>query len=298
MRRMAIPTLKIAIAQIAPTLGDLKRNLALHQEAADRARAQGDALVLFPELSLTGYHLMDLVYDLGLDPARAGELRALKQRSREIGILLGFVERSRDQRFYNAAAYLAGGKLRHRHRKVYLPTYQMFDEARYFAPGDRFAPFALGPFRAGILICEDAWHLSAGLIYALQGTDLLVLLANSPFQGGHRERKTSKLDVWRGFAQTLARYLTTYTCFVNRAGVEDGTTYTGGSCVFGPDGESLVQAKELEPDLVRVTLEVQRVRDARIHTPLLRDEKLHLLRETLDQLAAAEATVHTRAGND
>src|SRR6185503_20863567 len=117
---------RVALAQIAPRLGELDANLALHLEAIQRARRQGAGLVVFPELSLTGYLLRDDVPEVALrieDPRLARLLRA----SRDIDVVLGLVEESPGHRFYNAAAYLSGGRVLHVHRKVYLPTYGMFD---------------------------------------------------------------------------------------------------------------------------------------------------------------------------
>ena len=147
--------MKIALAQINPSLGDVPRNLKRHLEWIRKARARRADLVIFPELSLTGYLLLDLVQDLALDLERAPVARQIARQSREIGILLGMVERTEQFRFHNAAALFESGKLAHVHRKVYLPTYGMFDEGRYFAPGDRFRVHRsrrLG--RVGVLVCE------------------------------------------------------------------------------------------------------------------------------------------------
>ena len=131
---------RVALAQIAPRLGQLDANVALHLEAIQRARREGAGLVAFPELSLTGYLLRDDVPEVAVtldDPRLSRLLRA----SREIDVLVGLVEEAPGHRFHNTAAYLSGGRVLHVHRKVYLPTYGMFDEGRDFAAGDRFRAF-------------------------------------------------------------------------------------------------------------------------------------------------------------
>lgn len=127
---------KVALAQIKPTLGDLSRNLALHEEVCEEAIVEGADLLVFPELSLTGYFLKDLVPSIALHP-ESSTLDRLKDFSRRIAMVLGFVEEAKGTFFYNTALFLEQGKVRYLHRKVYLPTYGIFDEQRYLAGGDR-----------------------------------------------------------------------------------------------------------------------------------------------------------------
>ena len=153
--------MKIALAQINPSLGDVKRNLSAHLERIRQARSRKADLVVFPELSLTGYLLHDLVQDVALDLGRAAEIRKLAAASRDLGVLVGVAECTERFQYHNSSLLLEGGKRAFCHRKVYLPTYGMFDEGRYFGAGDRFRVHSskrLG--RLGVLICEDAWHLS------------------------------------------------------------------------------------------------------------------------------------------
>ena len=153
-------TRRIALAQIAPGLGLLEENLARHHDLLGEARAGGADLVVFPELGLTGYQLQDLAGDVAmrLDDPR---LLALAAATGGMSAVVSFVEESADHRLFIAAALLEDGRLVHVHRKLFLPTYGLFDERRFFAAGDqlRATPSRLGP-AVGMAICEDFWHLS------------------------------------------------------------------------------------------------------------------------------------------
>ena len=163
--------MRVALAQVAPALGNVEANLRMHRSAARKAAAAGADLIVFPELSLTGYLLQDLVPEVALSPEQSREIEQLRRLSRRIAIVMGFVEESEDHRFYNSALFLARGEILHSHRKVYLPTYGMFDEGREFAAGETFRAFDTPLGRFGILICEDAWHPSAAYLLARDGAD-------------------------------------------------------------------------------------------------------------------------------
>ena len=131
-------TARIGIAQVAPRLGDLAANVQQHLETIEAARAQKSDLVLFPELSTAGYQLKDLVPDVALD-GRSKHLHDLVAASRGLALGFGFVEESADHRFYNSYAFCEDGRLVHVHRKVYLPTYGLFEEGRLYAAGGKNA---------------------------------------------------------------------------------------------------------------------------------------------------------------
>jgi predicted amidohydrolase len=167
-------TLRIALAQIAPRLGALEANLATHHERLHEAREAGADLVVFPELGLTGYQLQDLAGEVAmrLDDPR---LAVLAAETRGLSAVVSFVEESGDHRLFIAAALLEDGEIRHVHRKLFLPTYGLFDERRFFAAGDvlRTVPSRLG-VGVGIGICEDFWHLSVPQLLALDGAQILI----------------------------------------------------------------------------------------------------------------------------
>src|SRR3989441_9117300 len=164
---------RVAIAQCAPALGAVRRNLDMHRAWIARAREAGARLVVFPELSLTGYYLKDLAADVACGAGDA-VLAPILEASRDIDISAGFVERSRDAKLRIAQGYWSRGKLVHVHRKVYLPTYGIFDDGRYFRPGDRFETFKSAGGSTGIAICEDLWHVSTPYLYAVAGAAVVL----------------------------------------------------------------------------------------------------------------------------
>ena len=167
---------KVGLAQITPKLGDVTENLALHLQTIEEAAEAGVELLIFPELSLTGYRLRDLTFSVALQPTYKDPVFAqLLDASRDMDIVVGFVEADERQKFYIANAYLSQGQVVHLHRKVYLPTYGMFDEGRYFAWGDAVQAFDTRFGRIGMLICEDFWHISPPYILWLDGADILIL---------------------------------------------------------------------------------------------------------------------------
>ena len=268
----------VALAQMAPRLGDVAANLERHLTVASEARARGAGLVLFPELSLTGYFLKDLVPDVALR-VEAPEIAALAEASAGVDIVAGCVIEGDDARFFNAALYFAGGRLHHVHRKVYLPTYGLFDESRYMAQGDRFRAFsppmagAGRAWRAGILVCEDMWHPSAAGVLARDGVDLLICPSASPARGVGRGQSLGTAQSYDAMTRTYAQLFTAYVVYCNRVGFEDGVAFWGGSRAVGPDGRLLAEPAGRDECLALYPIDLDAVRRARIANPLLRDER-------------------------
>jgi predicted amidohydrolase len=202
-------------------------------------------------------------------------------------VVAGFVEQGPGTSFYNAAACFVKGKLAHLHRKVYLPTYGMFDEGRYFSQGDIFRTFAAPSGRTGILICEDFWHISSSWLLAQEGMELLIVLTNSPVKEIAAARAPASQGSWTRLGQVVAQFLTCYVVCVNRAGGEEGWTFTGGSFVTAPGGRLLAEARRLRADRLAVELPPGPLRQARTALPLLRDEKLDLVRRELGRIVAS-----------
>ena len=274
-------SVSIALAQFYPRLGDVAANLAAHLTTVAGAAAEGAGLVVFPELSLTGYFLKDQVPEVAL-PIDSPEVGALCDASRDggIDIVAGLILESDGHRFHNAALYISGGEVVHVHRKVYLPTYGLFDEQRYVASGDRFRAFdaPLGRrtdhhWRAGILICEDLWHPSAPALLARQGVDLIICPSASPGRGvlhGDAVGTASSYDV---MTRTYAQLFTTYLLYCNRSGFEDGVGFWGGSRVVDPVGTVVAEVHGSQESVLFHSLERGALRRARVAYPLLRDER-------------------------
>jgi len=276
-------TVCLGLAQISPALGDRRQNLQLHLDKIEAARAGGADLIVFPELSLTGYFVRDMVPELALRP-ESEEIQRLIEAADEAALVVGFVEESPQQRFYNSAFYAEGGRIVHVHQKVYLPTYGLFDEQRYFAPGERIRAFDTARFgRVGLLICEDFWHLSAAAVMQAEEVDLLVCLANSPARGvdGPKIRTAEAYDQLAG---TFARLLGAVVVVVNRVGFEDGLCFWGGSKVVGPDGRPIAEAPMLDEALTLATFDTAELRRQRLIMPLARDQRLLLTIEELKRI--------------
>lgn len=277
--------LKVGLAQLTPKLGNVADNLSLHLKSIEEAISSGIELLIFPELSLTGYRLRDLAFSVAIassdqDPVFASLLKA----SRDLDIVVSFVESDRRQKYFIAAAYLSEGELVHLHRKVYLPTYGMFDEGRYFAWGDRVRAFDTRFGRVGILICEDFWHVSAPYILWLDGADILILVSASPGRGLATEQQIGSARWVEHINQAYASMFTDFVLHTNRTGFEDGVTFWGGSTIYKPDGKLLVKGPYYEDALVTAELDLNELRRARVRLPLLRDERVALTMRELSRV--------------
>lgn len=265
---------RVRLAQISPVLGDVQANLERHIEIIDQARQAGVGLVVFPEMSLCGYHVRDLAAEVALVRG-APELGAIAAQSGEISAVVGFVEELPSYELCVAAGYFEGGSLLHVHHKVYLPTYGMFDEQRYFANGSRIRAFASRLAPMSMLICEDIWHPSAPMIAAHGGAQVLIVIANSPARGPQDSAWDTEA-AYNAMLKTYAELLCCYVVFVNRVGFEDGVHFWGGSRILAPDGTEAIKGPTGEEALVDGELDVNAVRSARVATPLLADENLDL----------------------
>jgi predicted amidohydrolase len=278
--------LRVAMAQIAPTLGDVDRNLVLHDKTTREAISQQANLLVFPELSLTGYFLKDQVPSVALR-LQSGRLDLFRELSRRIAIVVGFVEEGSGHRFYNASAYFEGGEIRHVHRKAYLPTYGIFDEARYLAAGDRIRAFDTALGRMALLICEDLWHPAASAIAAWDGAEIIICPSASPGRGQGQAGPFHNTATWERTIRTCGDLLTSYVVYANRVGYEDGACFWGGSEVVAPSGEPVAKARYLEEEVCVADLDAGSLRRARIANPLLRDERLDLTLQEITRIAEA-----------
>jgi predicted amidohydrolase len=272
-----------ALAQIKPKLGCLADNLDMVEAAVEKGIKERAGVVIFPELALTGYFLKDLVPEVALS-INSAEIRRLMALSRHISIAIGFVEVTADYRFYNSALYLEEGEIRHRHRKVYLPTYGLFDEQRYLARGLRLRSFDTRFGRMGILICEDMWHLSASYVLAMDGATTIICLSSSPGRGIMDDENLGSTSAWQKLNATTAIFLNCRILYCNRVGYEDGVNFWGGSEAVGPNGEMTARGKILEEDFIIAEIEEGALRRERIFSPLMRDESLSITLRELQRI--------------
>lgn len=274
---MSTMKLKVGLAQMSPRLGDVPANLAIHLDYVRRAAGEGVELLLFPELSLTGYTLEDLAFDVVTDPQPGDRtFGPLLEASRDLDLLVGFVDEDARHQIYIAQAYLAQGRVVHVHRKVYLPTYGIFDEGRYFAWGNEIRAFDTRFGRVGVLICEDFWHASAPYLLWLDGADMLLHCSSSPGRGLGYDGKLASSRWVELVNQAYASLFTNYVLHVNRVGYEDGVNFWGGSLIFDPKGDPVAQAPYFEEALLTAELDLGIARRVRARLPLLRDERVAL----------------------
>lgn len=256
--------MKLAVAQIAPELGELRANIdkiaAFQQQALD----EGADLVVFPELAVTGYAIERQVQRCALkreDPL----FQELLSLSNKLPLIVGFVERSPRGRIYNAAALLDGGDIVHIHRKVYLPTYASWDEHKYFAKGKRLQVFDYRGFRLAVFICNDFWYPSMGYLAACDDADLFLVIANSSL-----DEKGMNPRAWDLLIRAPATLYGSYVAFCNRVGTELDWAFWGGSTVVGPQAHFDVVAGTGE-EIIYAELDANVVQEARDSLPLLRD---------------------------
>ncbi|MGB7297281.1 MAG: nitrilase-related carbon-nitrogen hydrolase [Candidatus Aminicenantales bacterium] len=276
--------MKVALAQISPRLGDLRKNLDLHLEFIEKARRRKAGLIIFPELSLTGYTLMDLVPDVAVEPARHPLFRKLVAASRSIDIVVGFLEEKEKGLFTNSAAYLAGGKISHLHRKVFLPTGGMFEEAKFFGRGRNFRTFSTSFGKTGLMICRD--FLSYGACYLLfaDGVDILIVISAAPGRGMTEGDAFATSRMWELMGEAISFFSTAFVLYCNRVGIEDGKMFAGGSFVFGPDGRRLAKAAEMEEELILADLRLGDIRSARKRWTFKRDEQPEIILHGLERI--------------
>lgn len=254
---------RAAVAQIDARVGDLRHNLEHHLGFIERALKERAQLILFPELSLSGYTLRDLVWEAAIDPGTEKLLESLKKKSKKISIALGFVESGPDHGIYNAAMFLEDGAIKHIHRKIYLPTFGMFEEGRYFARGNRVEAFDSKLGRMGMLICEDLWHLPLPYLLARDGAEVILSLTASPTRLAGDSEDLGNATINHEHHRAYARLLSSYVLFCNRVGFEDGVNFWGGSSVIGPSGSMVALAKYFSEDVVVAEVKSSEVRRAR-----------------------------------
>jgi predicted amidohydrolase len=273
----------LAIGQIKPKLGDLKSNLERHIEIANQAKNGGAHLILFPELSLTGYSVRDLNAEIALE---LGDkfFDPLKLLSKEISIALGAIIKDENGGIRNSLIYFEDGTVKHVHYKVYLPTYGIFEEQRYFLPGKEVSAFETKFGKLGLLICEDLWHVSLPYILAVQGAKFILASAASPtrLSGGAEEHSgyLANSEQHKSFARLLSIHL----AFANRVGFEDGVNFWGGSEVVSPHGEIVSRAKLFDEDVIYSEIDLAEVERARLFARHFLDENPELLAAHLKEL--------------
>ncbi|MEO0139211.1 MAG: nitrilase-related carbon-nitrogen hydrolase [candidate division WOR-3 bacterium] len=263
--------MKVCIAQIRPKLLNVENNLDLHLKYINNAREKGLDIIVFPELSLTGYLTGWMTPIVALD-LHSYEIKKILDSSKGMAVVFGAIIEENGQ-FYNSAVFVEDGEIRGIHKKVYLPTYGMFDEGRFFTAGSSFNLIhsRLGKF--GILICEDAWHLDSYLSYA--DADYILLIANNPLRVVISD---NSVNVWHRIASIPPLFFGIPTIYANRVGVEDGIIFFGGSRVINGDGSVEAEGKIFEEDFITAEIKPHKSRAAKYKSATLR-EHLNAIRK-------------------
>ncbi len=280
---------KIALAQINTKLGDVSANLEKHLELIRNAQAQGAELIIFPELSLTGYSLQDLVPTVSHKPTTGDPIfQPLLEASQKIDIVAGFVDEDLRHRFYISTTYLSAGKALHVHHKAYLPTYGLFDEGRFFAWGDSIQAFDTRFGRVGILICEDFWHASPPYLLWLDGADLFLFTSASPGRGLGKQPALESARWVEDINRAYASLFTSFVVHSNRVGFEDGLNFWGGSTIYDPNGELVTRCTYHEETLQISEIDLNQLHRTRARLPLLRDERTALTMRELQRILGCD----------
>lgn len=256
--------MRVAVAQIAPALGDTRANLMKVRASQQQALSQGAELLVFPELAMTGYAIKrDMSrFALRADGEVFGELLAC---SNDLPMIIGFVERSPRGRIYNSAALLADGRIVHLHRKVYLPTFSVWEEQKHFAKGKRLTVFPYRGFRIAIFVCNDFWYPSMAYLAACDDADVFCVIANSSLDG-----EGTNPRAWDLLLRPPALLYGCYVVFANRVGTEEGSTYWGGSTIIAPLGYPVVTAGDGE-EIILADIDRKAIERARDELPIMRD---------------------------
>ncbi len=272
---------KIALAQINPALGDVEKNIKKHLNFINRALKKKADLIVFPELSLTGYSLKDLNAEVAVNPFNSDLLRPLEEKSKTIDIICGGVEEDDNYGLFNAAFYFSEGKLKGTHRKIYPPDYGMFEEIRYFSRGKKTRVFETELGKIGILVCEDLWHISLPMILALKGTKIITTIACSPtrLELNTKSKTIKNYEINSEHHKSYARLLSSYIVFCNRVGYEDGVNFWGGSEIVDPFGNVTALGKFFDEDLVIADVDYGKVKRARQQARHFIDEDVNFIKQ-------------------
>jgi NAD+ synthase (glutamine-hydrolysing) len=241
--------MRIALAQVNPTVGDLAGNARLVVQWIDRARRAGADLVAFPELVLTGYPPEDLVLKPSFVRDNMEQLEAVARAATDISVVVGFVDQDGD--IFNAAAFLQDGEIKAVFHKVFLPNYGVFDEKRYFEPGHRAPILELDGVRIGLSVCEDCWFPAGPMAWeAHHGAQLLININGSPYHYGKRAPREAMVG---GRAVDYGAFV----AWVNTVGGQDELVFDGNSVVFDPRGRLLAHAASFVEELLVCDIDVE-----------------------------------------
>jgi len=269
--------IKIALAQMSCKREDKAENLTKIKKTVIKAKKQAADLIIFPELSLTGYVVRDQIYELAETiPGPSTKVIENIAKKTKVHIVFGMPELSKKTQatIYNTAVLVGPKGFIGKYRKMYLPTHSVFEEKRYFRPGYQTAVFDTKLGKIGLIICYDIFFPEVSRLTRLKGAQLIVCISASP---STRRTFFETLTVARAMENTA------FLAYVNLVGIEDGLQFWGGSRLVGPNGKILVQAKYDEEDLVMCDVDYADIRPVETFVPTLRDLRPELFDELKNQ---------------
>ena len=270
--------MNVAIVQTKPRKGKYRENLDALGEIFSQVSAEPVDLVVLPEAALTGYFLEGAVYELAM-PAEAfakdlADAWLGAAGKADVDVVCGFYENS-EGTYYNSAIYveISSGKyhIKHVHRKMFLPTYGVFDEERFLSRGHRLQTFDTRFGRAAMMICEDSWHSIVPTIAAIKGARLLIIPSAAPGRGIEEGDELSSIVRWRSILEAIASEHGVFLLYAGLAGFEGGKGMTGSSRIVDPHGHTIVEAPALGPAIIRAAIDLREIDLARATLPLLGD---------------------------
>ncbi len=250
-------TLRLALAQINPTVGDLSGNAEKILEYVIKARRAKADIAVFPELALTGYPPEDLLLKPQFISDNIAAMEKISRAISGIAVVAGFVDRGKNNEIYNAAAVIAGGEIVDVYQKVLLPNYGVFDEFRYFSPGRRFPVYRFGRIKLGINICEDVWHREGpACIQSAAGAECIININASPYEKGKPETRERVLFDRCTENEVIIAY-------VNTVGGQDELVFDGMSMVVDHKGQVIARGRQFKEEMMVVDLDFEQVRRSR-----------------------------------
>ena len=274
---MAMKTLRVALAQINPTVGDLKGNVSKIIDYIMKSMKAGVHIVAFPELTITGYPPEDLLLKNKFIEDNLDALKKIQKNVGDIIVIVGYVDKKDDM--YNAAALLYNKRLIDTYHKIFLPNYGVFDEYRYFKPGTRFPVYQIGDTCIGVNICEDIWYPKGPALYQTQGgAEVIVNINASPYSIGKNRLREKMLSTRASGNAAIVAYL-------NTVGGQDELVFDGHSLIVNQDGIVIARGKQFEEDLLVVDLDIAGVTQKRLRSPRKKHEVIKREKDVVEKIS-------------
>jgi len=276
--------MKVGLVQISSCLGDVQKNINTHLNFIEKAKKKNVDLLIFPELSLTGYSLKDLTQDVAINPTDSDIIDRLKAQSHGISIVFGFVEEKRRGLFFNSSAFISEEKIIHIHRKVFLPTYGMFEEGKLFSSGNNFQTFITPYGPAGMMICYDFLHYGASYLLFVGGSEIILIISAAPGRGLTNRESFASSHMWELMGEAISRFSSSFVIYCNRVGFEEGISFAGGSFIYNPAGKLIAKAPYIDENFLIHEINLDEIRSTRKKMPYKRDEKAEIILEALKRI--------------